>query len=140
NTPLPGIPVNGLTRGNGEGDLAKAVDNWNNTYAGKRDARGNPIPRVVLPPNYSLGDSTNTEDIRLSKRFTVHERYKLSVFAEMFNALNVANLSGYNFNVDSAAAAGRAQTFSFGQATQRATQVFGSGGRRAVQVGGRFSF
>ena len=140
NTPLPGIPVNGLNRGYGASDLAKAVDNWNSTYAGKRDARGNPIPRLVLPPSYRNGDPTNTEDLRLSKHFTVHERYKFSIFAEMFNVLNIANLSGFSSNLDSAAAAGRVQTFSYGQPTQRATQVFGSGGPRALQVGGRFSF
>jgi hypothetical protein len=140
NTPLPGIPVNGLNRGYGPSDLAKAVDNWNNTYAGKRDARGNPIPRLVLPPSYSIGDPNNTEDIRLSKRFSFHERYKLSVFAEMFNVLNIANLSGFSSNLDSVAAAGRVQTFSYGQPTQRINQVFGSGGPRALQLGTRFSF
>src|SRR5262249_13560345 len=115
---------------------SKAVDNWNSTYAGKRDARNTPIPSLVLPNDYMLGDNTNTEDIRLSKRFSFRERYKLSVFAEMFNVLNIANLSGFNYNLDSAAARGR----SYGQPTQRITQVFGSGGPRAVQLGARFSF
>jgi len=32
------------------------------------------------------------------------------------------------------------QTFSFGQPTSRAGQVFGSGGPRAFQLGGRFQF
>jgi hypothetical protein len=140
NTPIPGIPFNQLTRGYGKADLAKAVGNWNSTYAGKKDARGNPLPQLVLPGSYDLGDPTNTEDLRLSKRFTFKERYRLSVFAEMFNILNVANLSGYSYYLDSAAPPGRPQTFSFGQPTQRITQVFGSGGPRAVQLGARFSF
>ena len=140
NTPLPGIPVNGLLRGYGRSDLDKAVANWNSTYAGKRDARNTPIPLLVLPQDYSLGDGANTEDIRLSKHFTYRDRYRLSVFAEMFNVLNVANLSGFSFNLDSAAPAGRPQTFSFGQPTQRISQVFGSFGPRALQLGARFSF
>jgi hypothetical protein len=140
NTPIPGIPVNGLTRGYGKDDLAKAVANWNQTYAGKKDARGNPMPTLALPGDYNLGSPTTTEDIRLSKRFTYKERYKLSIFAEMFNVLNIANLGGFSFNLDSAAAPGRTQTFSFGQPTQRITQVFGSGGPRALQVGARVSF
>ena len=44
--------------------------------------------------------------MRLSKRFTYKERYRLSVFAEMFNVFNIANLSGFNYNLDSAAASG----------------------------------
>jgi hypothetical protein len=140
NTPIPGIPVNGLTRGFGKSDLQRAVASWNSTYAGKRDARGTPMPQLVLPNSYDLGDPTNTEDIRLSKHFTYKDRYRLSLFAEMFNVLNVANLSGQSYNLDSAVPAGRPQTFSFGQPTQRITQVFGSGGPRALQVGARFSF
>jgi hypothetical protein len=140
NTQIPGIGNNTLTRGAGKADLAAAVANWNSTYAGKKDARGVTMPQLALPGTYSLGDPTNTEDIRLSKHFTYKERYKLSVFAEMFNVLNIANLSGFSYNLDSAAAPGRPQTFSFGQPTQRITQVFGSGGPRAVQVGARFSF
>jgi hypothetical protein len=140
NTPIPGIPVNGLTRGYGESNLAAAVANWNSTYAGKKDARGTTIPQLALPPNYSLGNPTITQDMRLTKRFTFAERYKITLCAEMFNVLNVANLSGYNFNLDSAAPAGKPQTYSFGQPTQRITQVFGSGGPRAVQVLARFSF
>jgi hypothetical protein len=140
NTPIPGIPVNGLTRGFGKSDLQRVVANWNSTYAGKRDARGTPIPQLVLPNSYDLGDPTNTEDIRLSKHFTYKDRYKLSLCAEMFNVLNVANLSGQSYNLDSAVPAGRTQTFSFGQPTQRITQVFGSGGPRALQLGARFSF
>ena len=139
-TPIPGIPVNGLTRGFGQPDLTQAVQNWNTTYAGKKDARGVTIPALALPTNYSLGSPTNTQDIRLTKHFTYKERYRLSVFGEMFNIFNIANLSGYSYNLDSAVAAGKVQTYSFGQPTQRTTQVFGSGGPRAVQLGARFSF
>jgi hypothetical protein len=136
NAPIPGIPVNGLTCGSSKADLATAVSNWNTTYAGKKDARGTPIPALALPPDYNLGTNTSTTDLRLSKVFSYRDRYKLSVFGEMFNVLNIANVSGYSFNLDSATS----QTRAFGQATQRATQVFGSGGPRAVQVGGRFTF
>jgi hypothetical protein len=49
----------------------------------------------------------------------------------MFNVFNYANYGGYTFDPSSSA---------FGIQTQRATQVFGSGGPRAVQVGGRVTF
>jgi hypothetical protein len=59
------------------------------------------------------------------------EKVRLSLFGEVFNLLNTANLVGYNGNLSSA---------SFGQPTGRFTQVFGSGGPRAVQLGARVSF
>jgi hypothetical protein len=49
----------------------------------------------------------------------------------MFNIFNISNLTGFNFNVNSG---------TFGIPTQRAGQVFGSAGPRAVQIGGRISF
>jgi hypothetical protein len=51
---------------------------------------------------------------------------------EVFNIFNVANLGGYSFNLSN--------TSTFGQPTNRASQVFGSGGPRAFQLGGRFTF
>jgi carboxypeptidase family protein len=130
--PIPGIPFNGLNRGYGKDDLAKAVAAWNAKYPpGSVDARGQAIPQLGLPPHYSLGQSFNCQDIRLTKNFTFRERYKISIFGEMFNVLNIANLGGYSFNLGSNA---------FGQPTNRESQVFGSGGPRAVQVGSRFTF
>jgi hypothetical protein len=130
-TPLPGLAFNCLNRGCGQSDLAAAVTSFNSTYAGKKDATGKTIPTLTLPSKYELGEGVNSEDVRLTKLFTLKERYKFSVFAEMFNVFNVSNLSGFNFNVNSG---------TFGVPTQRAGQVFGSAGPRALQVGGRFSF
>ena len=56
----------------------------------------------------------------------------MNVFAEVFNLLNVANLTGYSTNL--------LESSAFGQPASRATQVFGSGGPRAFQLGARFSF
>ena len=131
-TPIPGIPFNGFNRGSSQDDLAKAVANWNTTYAGKQDARGQTIPALTLPQNYSFGRVFNSQDLRLTKKFTFRERYIFSVFGECFNVLNYANYSGYTFNLNDAS--------TFAQPTQRVGQVFGSGGPRAFQVGGRFQF
>ena len=65
---------------------------------------------------------------------------KLSLFGEMFNVLNYFNPSGYNFNIDPKNSNPAAQTFAFGIPSQRVGQVFGSGGPRAMQIGGRFVF
>jgi hypothetical protein len=151
-TPIPGAGFNCFNRGCGKSELAAAVQAWNRRYypngppnpAGGipfvQDARRQNIPFLVLPQNYQFGDSFHSQDVRLTKTFVFRERYKLNVFAEMFNVLNVANLSGFNFNLDSRNPNPAAQTFSFGQPTQRATQVFGSGGPRALQLAARFTF
>ncbi len=129
---LPGLEFNCFNRGCDKDDLAKGVAAWNQTVQGKRDARGTPIPQLVLPTNYEFGDSFTSQDIRVTKSFEFKERYKISVFAEMFNVFNVANLSGYSFNL--------INTNAFGKPTQRASQVFGSGGPRALQIGARVNF
>ncbi|HLK69734.1 MAG TPA: carboxypeptidase regulatory-like domain-containing protein [Bryobacteraceae bacterium] len=136
--PLPGLSFNCLNSGCGSSDLQRAVASWNQTYAGTKDALGKTIPSVVLPTNYQLGDNFNSQDIRVTKTFKYKERYKLAVFGECFNVFNIANLGGYSFNLDQVTPTN--QTFSFGQPTSRAGQVFGSGGPRAFQLGGRIQF
>lgn len=131
--PLPGLPWNCINRNCGKAALEKAVADWNAKYpAGSRDARGSNIPQLSLPANYEFGDNFSSQDIRLGKKFTWRDNITLSIFAEAFNIFNIANLGGYNFTINSGGA--------FGQATSRASQVFGTGGARAFQLGGRFSF
>ncbi|MGE0105162.1 MAG: carboxypeptidase regulatory-like domain-containing protein [Blastocatellales bacterium] len=129
--PIQRDRFNCYNRGCDKRDLAVAVQKWNTFLAGGKDARGQTIPTIVLPANYELGDNFSSQDVRLTKTFTFKDRLKIAVFGEMFNVFNIANLSGFNFNLISP---------TFGQATQRTSQVFGSGGPRALQVGGRISF
>jgi len=132
-TPLPLPSYNCLNISCGVGALNTAVANWNATYAGKTDGTGqHTIPKLTLPANFSLGRPFNSQDARLTKSFTFRERYKLSIFAEMFNLFNYSNYNGYSFDPSNSTG--------FGIPTQRVQQVFGSGGARAVQVGGRFTF
>ncbi|NOT61102.1 MAG: TonB-dependent receptor [Acidobacteria bacterium] len=133
--PIPGVKFNCFNRGCGKSDLATAVANFNTQFAGKRDARGQAIPTLVLPANYEFGDSWfSSQDLRLTKTFKWggDDRYKIAIFGEMFNVFNTANLGGYSFNLNN--------TATFGQPTSRSGQIFGSGGPRALQVGGRVSF
>lgn len=132
-TPVPGLAINCINRGCGASDLQAAVTSWNSTYGGKKDARGQTIQPLTLPSNYSFGRTFNSQDIRVTKKFSFgnEERFKITVFGEIFNLFNYANYSGFSYDLTNSA---------FGQATQRAGQVFGSGGPRAVQVGGRFQF
>ena len=57
---------------------------------------------------------------------------RLVLIGEVFNLLNTANLVGYSGNI--------ANSAQFGQPGARFSQVFGSGGPRAFQVGARASF
>jgi hypothetical protein len=132
-TPLPLPSYNCLNISCGVGALETAVANWNATYAGKTDGTGqHTIPKLTLPANFTLGRPFNSQDARLTKTFTIREKYKFSVFAEIFNIFNYSNYSGYSFDPSNSTG--------FGIPTQRVQQVFGSGGARALQVGGRFTF
>ncbi|MBZ5620938.1 MAG: carboxypeptidase regulatory-like domain-containing protein, partial [Acidobacteriia bacterium] len=138
--PLPGLTYGCLNAGCGKADVTNAVNAFNTTYAGQKNANGGTINPLALPSDYQLGDPTFTQDFRVTKVFRYKERARLSIFGEVFNAFNIANLSGYSSTLDTKNANPAAQTFSFGQPTQRVVQTFGSGGPRAFQLGARFSF
>jgi hypothetical protein len=132
---VPNLPYNCFNAGCGKGDLVTAVNYWNAHVAtsatGKLAMNGVPIPTLTLPTNYSLGAPIITQDLRVTKEFVFKERYRLQVLGEFFNLFNISNLSYSNFTLN---------TTAFGQATDRVSNVFGSGGPRAIQVGARFSF
>jgi hypothetical protein len=135
-----GLSYNCFNQGCGKTDLANAVAYWNSHLAGTKDARGITIPALALPPSYAMGAPILSQDFRLTKEFVFRERIRFSVFGEVFNAFNIANLQYANVTLDAAAPAGTPQTYAFGQPTARLGQVFGSGGPRAEQVGARFQF
>jgi hypothetical protein len=70
------------------------VASFNSTYAGTKNATGGTISPLVLPPDYQLDDPSFSQDFRLTKTFTYKERGKLPIFGALFNAFNIANLSG----------------------------------------------
>ena len=146
-TPLPGVPLNCINNGCSLQDIQTAVQQWNLQYAGKPDARcPNPtvatntctkLPTLVSPTNFFTGRPSFSEDIRVTKTFKLHsETYKLAVFGEVFNLFNYANMGGQSYTLDSTSSG----SIGFGLPTTLAGQQFGSGGARAFQIGGRFSF
>jgi hypothetical protein len=128
---LPGTRVNQFNRGFGKDDLRRLVAKFNQDYAGKKDALGRNIRAITLPSNFEFGDRFLTHDLRLSRSFVFGERWRMTLIGEAFNLFNIANLSGRSGDLTSPA---------FGQPTSRFTQVFGSGGPRAFQLGARVSF
>ncbi len=118
--------------------VAAAVAAFN--ASGATYPNGNPTPKLALPPNYQFGGTVFSQNFRLDKVFRYKERYKLQILAEMFNAFNIANLTGYGTVLDTLNPNPAAQVYKFGQPTQRSIQTFGQTGPRAVQVGARVSF
>jgi hypothetical protein len=128
---LPGTTVNAFNRGMNRADLARLVDEFNTSVAGRTDAQGRRIPALVLPPSYAFGDNFHTLDLRLTRWFSLGSRTRLALIAEVFNAYDAMNLSGHSGDLTSTG---------FGQPTSRGTQVFGSGGPRSFQVAARLNF
>jgi hypothetical protein len=128
---LPGTTVNVFNRRLGHRELETLVTQFNQTYAGKLDGKGALIPALTLPERYWFGDNFQSLDLRLSREFVFRERWRLALIGEVFNLYNAANLSGHSGNLT---------TVAFGQPSARFTQVFGSGGPRAFQLGARISF
>ena len=128
---LPGLKINDLGRGVGQTQFLQLVNTFNSTLAGTKDAQGATIKTLIVPANFSFGDDFQSEDIRITKTFKIRERMQVQGFFEVFNLFNFANLTGFDNSLTSG---------NFGTPTSRAGQSFGTGGPRAIQLGGRFSF
>lgn len=128
---VPNLSYNCFNSGCGKAQLQAAINYYNSNIAGTKAKNGVVATPLTLPSNYGLGQPIITQDMRITKDFAYKERYHLAVFGEFFNILNVANLQITNYQLGSP---------SFGQPSSRVSQVFGSGGPRAVQVGARITF
>jgi hypothetical protein len=163
---LPGSSINGFGRSLNANDIRKLVDEYNAKFPApkdtplqqigraNRDSIGAAYPYIVLPNNFSSGDSFIAHDLRLTRTISFTEKIKLNVIAEGFNVFNIANLGGFSGSLASAAyirpianAAGTITTAGrnnpnnlFGQATSRVSPIFGTGGPRAFQLAARLSF
>ena len=130
---LPGTTVNQFGRGLDEADLERLVTLYNQQYAGRLTAGGQSAPVLTLPDRLALDDNFFTQDVRLTRTFPLaRDGMRLLLFAEVFNLFNTANLVQYSGNI--------ANSSTFGQPGSRFSQIFGSGGPRAFQLGARVSF
>jgi len=134
---LPGLKINDLGRGTGRSDFLQLVNQFNAAAlactGGCKDAAGATIKTLTVPTNFVFGDDFQSEDIRITKTFKIRERMQIQGFFEVFNVFNISNLT-----FDSTSQSLTSKTF--GLPTGRAGQSFGTGGPRAIQLGGRFSF
>jgi hypothetical protein len=133
NDTLPGLQPDGLNRGVGRSDFLNLVNQYNATFAGKKDAVGATIPALIVPTDFRFGDDFHSEDIRITKTFKIRERFNIQGIFEVFNVFNISNLTYDSTSQDLTSG-------SFGKASGRAGQNFGTGGPRALQLGARFTF
>jgi hypothetical protein len=131
---LPGTTVGAFGRGLGKSDLVRLVDAYNRDFAGQLFGSAQTMAKTLtLPSSYSFGDGVFTTDMRITKFLRLGRAGPgLEIFAEIFNLFNTANLLGFSGDLTNPA--------TFGQPTGLTSQVFGSGGPRAVQLGGRITF
>jgi hypothetical protein len=133
----PGGTFGGFGLNTGKSELQSLVNKYNTQFVNPNCpanlvfGQSAPTGCVGLPSHYQFGDPFYVTDFRLSKMFKYKERANLTIAGEVFNAFNIANLSGYGFTLGTA---------TFGTPTARALQTFGSGGPRAFQVLGRVTF
>ena len=133
---LPGTRVNQFGRGLDKGDLARLVEAYNRDFANRTfSVGGSPVtaPPIVLPPTYDFNDGFFSADVRVGRSFELGAATRrLFLFIEGFNLFNTRNLVDYGSDLSNAA--------SFGRPGAGLSQVFGSGGPRAAQVGARAYF
>ena len=93
----------------------------------------------LAPANARFNDNFSSLDARLSKVFKFRERFTLEPIIEVFNLFNTTNILGVS-NTNYSGFGNVLGTTNFGQPLTTAGGVFGSGGARAFQIAGRFTF
>ncbi|MDX2032757.1 MAG: hypothetical protein SF339_18920, partial [Blastocatellia bacterium] len=128
---LPGTGFNTVNRDIDADGLRQLVADYNQNFAGKTAPRGGAFPTVSLPSSFSLGDSFQSHDLRISKEINIiQERLKLELVGEVYNLFNISNKLGFSGSLDN----------NFGTPTSKANPNFGIGGPRIFQIGGRIKF
>ena len=93
----------------------------------------------LVPTNARFNDNFSSFDVRISKTFTFAEKFKLEPILEVFNLFNSTNILGVS-NTNYSGFGNVLGTANFGQPITTSGGVFGSGGPRAFQIAGRFTF
>jgi hypothetical protein len=73
---LPERVLGQFNRGLGKADLARLVNQFNQTYPATPDAQDRIISRLTLPASYSLDHNSHALDLRLSR---TRERCRLHI-------------------------------------------------------------
>jgi len=120
-TVLPGTKWNSFGRGTSVSDVQNLVAAFNSKYGAK----------LSLPAGFDNGDSLISQDVRLTRILRFREKYQLQLIGEVFNLFNKANHAGYTGDLNNK---------TFGQPSNYASGVFGTGGPRAFQFAAKVQF
>ena len=124
---------------NAGGRLFKTASELN-AFLTQINASRSPANQLPLAPaNARFNDNFSSLDLRLSKVFKFKERFSLEPIVEVFNVFNTTNILGVS-NTNYSGFGNVLGTPNFGQPVTTAGGVFGSGGPRAFQFAGRFTF
>jgi hypothetical protein len=93
---LPGTHRGSMGRDiNSVDKLNALIRNYNQTFAGKLNPRGQRLPYLFeYGPGVTFGDSYISQDLQVSKIFKIKERLRLEGTAQVFNLFNISNLVG----------------------------------------------
>lgn len=129
-----------LLQRNAGGRLFKDVSELNafiTQVNGQGGINGAPLP--LAPADAKFNDGFGSLDARISKVFKLRDRFRLEPILEVFNVFNTTNILGRS-NTNYSGFGNVLGSDSFGRPVTTAGGVFGSGGPRAFQIAGRFSF
>ena len=90
-----------------------------------------------MPRNFYAGPGFWDIDVRVSREFTIKERYRLSFVGEAFNVLNHTDVFSVNTVQYSLSGATLSPVGSFLSPTATNSGLYGA---RQLQISGRFSF
>ena len=124
---------------NAGGRLFKNVSELNAFLTSYNASRPVSQQLPLAPANAKFNDNFSSLDLRLSKVFTFRERFRFEPIVEVFNLFNTTNILGVS-NTNYSGYGNVLGTPNFGQPLTTAGGVFGSGGARAFQIAGRFTF
>jgi len=92
---------------------------------------------VSVSRNSMRGVTVDDIDVRLSRAFSFHEKYKLTLAGESFNILNRENFTAYNYTAYSLSGTTATYQSSFGTPSGAGNTIYRE---RQIQFVGRFEF
>src|SRR5260370_6894647 len=90
---LPGSGTNQFNFGLGKSDLVNLVNQYNQTYGGKKGPNpAQTFPTITLPQNFETGHIFNSQDLRVTKTFNFPQLRQCQPLAQPSHRLHPPHL------------------------------------------------